>query len=206
MGTFNIDDPQNWVALFSLFTTSLIASRLSDRAKQRTIEAVERRQDVERLYAFSRAILLMDATEPFPKQLAVKLADIFGLTAVLLYDRSTDEIYRAGASDFEGMERQIEILTVADDEAVRLQGLIDNVVDMVRLDSTRIDVKLELSEVEAAIRELVASMYTEIEDRHIQMVFDQRLPPNGFRPAIDPARHQATHRQRHEILFARLTD
>src|SRR6478752_431442 len=59
VGTFTIADPQNWIALFSFLATSLIASRLSAKAKARALEAIERQQDVERLYSFSRAILLI---------------------------------------------------------------------------------------------------------------------------------------------------
>jgi len=57
IGTFTIADPQNWVALSSFVATSLIASRLSAKAKARASEAVERQRDLERLYAFSRAML-----------------------------------------------------------------------------------------------------------------------------------------------------
>src|SRR5205814_8138550 len=90
--------------LFSFLATAVIASRLSDQAKRRALDAIERRQDVERLYTFSRAILLIDRGEPFPKQLLQKLADIFELTAAVHYDRSTGEFYRAGPADFEGMD------------------------------------------------------------------------------------------------------
>src|SRR5436853_1588966 len=107
VGTLTIADPQNWVALFSFLATAVIASRLSDQAKRRALDAVKRQQDVERLYTFSRAILLIDGGEPFPKQLLQKLADIFELTAAVLYDRSTGEFYRAGPADFEGMDDQL---------------------------------------------------------------------------------------------------
>lgn len=107
IGTFTIDDPRNWVALFSFLVTSLIASRLSTEAKQRALDAVARQQDLERLYTFSRAILLIDDTEPFAKQLVQKLADIFELNAAVLYDRRTEEFYRAGPSDFEGLDDQL---------------------------------------------------------------------------------------------------
>src|SRR5438874_7160021 len=82
VGRFTIADPQNWVALFSLLTTALIASRLSGEVKRRASDAIARQQDLERLYTFSRAILLIDHTEPFPKQLIRKLAEIFELSAV----------------------------------------------------------------------------------------------------------------------------
>jgi len=106
-GTLTIADPQNWVALFSFLATSLIASRLSTKARRRELDAVERRRDVERLYSFGRSILLIDGTEPFPKQLSRKLAEAFELDAVALYDRRTGEIFRAGPVDFEGIDSQL---------------------------------------------------------------------------------------------------
>src|SRR5258706_5309522 len=107
VGKFTIADPQNWVALFSFLTTALIASRLSAKAKRRALDAVARQQDLERLYTFSRAILLIDNTEPFPKQLVRNLADIFEMKAAVLYERRTEEFYRAGPSDFDGFEDQL---------------------------------------------------------------------------------------------------
>src|ERR1019366_7076172 len=107
VGRFTIADPQNWVALFTFLTTALIASRLSAEAKHRALDAVARQQDLERLYTFSRAILLIDNTEPFPKQLVRKLAETFELSSVVLYERRTEEFYRAGPSDFEGLEDQL---------------------------------------------------------------------------------------------------
>jgi len=87
VGKFTIADPQNWVALFSFLVTSLLASRLSTEARRRAIEALARQKDLERLYTFSRAILLIDNSEPFPKQLAHKVADVFELGSVVLYER-----------------------------------------------------------------------------------------------------------------------
>jgi two-component system sensor histidine kinase KdpD len=107
VGTFTIADPQNWIALFSFLSTSLIASRLSDKAERRAEEAVARRQDVEHLYSFSRSILLIEGEESFPQQLAQRLAEAFGFDAVLLYDRRADQIFRGGPADFDGLEDQL---------------------------------------------------------------------------------------------------
>jgi two-component system, OmpR family, sensor histidine kinase KdpD len=107
IGKFTIADPQNWVALFSFLATALIASRLSARANRQALDAVERQRDIERLYTFSRAILLTDPVEPVAKQFARKLAEIFGLDAAVLFDRRTGEIHRAGPADFDGMEDQL---------------------------------------------------------------------------------------------------
>jgi two-component system sensor histidine kinase KdpD len=107
VGTLTIADPQNWVALFAFLVTSLIASRLSTTAKRRASDAVARQQDLERLYTFGRAILLIDTQEPFAKQVCQKLAETFGLTAAALYERGSGQIYRAGPLEFEGMDMQL---------------------------------------------------------------------------------------------------
>src|SRR5262245_57392329 len=60
VGTLTIADPQNWVALVAFLLTATIASQLSVRARRRTIEALGRQSDLERLYALSRALLLSE--------------------------------------------------------------------------------------------------------------------------------------------------
>jgi two-component system sensor histidine kinase KdpD len=107
VGRFTIADPQNWIALFSFVITSLIASRLSAQAERRALDAVATQQDLERLYTFSRAILLIDDREPFARQLVRKVTEIFELQAVVLYERRSDEFFRAGPADFDGREDQL---------------------------------------------------------------------------------------------------
>jgi two-component system, OmpR family, sensor histidine kinase KdpD len=290
IGRFTIDDPRNWVALFSFLVTSLIASRLSTEAKSRALEAMARQQDLERLYTFSRAILLIDNIDPFPKQLVHKLADVFELSAAVLYERRTEEFYRAGPSDFEGLDDQLrdaalrgtsfadaqhdraitavrlgsepiaglamqgapmpdavlqgianlvaigleraraqdlaaqieaaqqgeklratlidamahefktpltsikaattalladpnrplesrtETIRIADEEADHLKELIDNAVDMARLDSANIRIQPELSDMGEIVRQVVASMHSRIENRPVSVLSGESLP------------------------------
>lgn len=133
VGTLTIADPQNWVALFSFLSTGVLASRLSASARRREIEAIQHRQDVERLYTFSRAILLIRDDELFPKQLALKLAEVFELRAAVLYDRRSGDFHRAGPADFEGLDDQLR------DSALQGTGFVDvvsgRVITAVRLGS-----------------------------------------------------------------------
>jgi len=108
VGTLTIADPQNVVSLFSFLATALVGSRLSMTARQRARDSAARQRDVERLYTFSRAILLIEKSESMPKQLIRKLADIFELKAVVLYERRADEFHRAGPLDFEGLDEQLK--------------------------------------------------------------------------------------------------
>ena len=290
VGKFTIADPQNWVALFSFLATALIASRLSARVKKQALDAVDRQRDLERLYTFSRAILLMDPVEPVAKQLARKLAEVFGLHAVVLYDRRAGEIHRAGPSDFDGLEDQLrdaasqgtsffdperkrlitavrlgsepiasfaiqgafmqdsvlqgisnliaigleraraqdlahqveaarrseqlrttlidamahefktpltsiraattsllsspdqpmesrnELLAVADEEAQHLQILIDDAVDMARLESDHLQVRRELTDPKEFMEDVVASLHTRIDDRAVEIRAEPALP------------------------------
>jgi two-component system sensor histidine kinase KdpD len=281
--TFTIDDPHNWVAFVTLLTTSLIASRLSAEAKRKALEAIGRQRDVERLYTFSRAILLFDSAEALPKQLAMKLAEVFELRAVVLYERRSGEFFRAGPEEFEGLEDQLreaslqgqsfsdpersrvitavrlgsepiaslalqgprmpdavlqgianlvaiglerakaqefahrvesarrseqlrttvidamahefktpltsikaattsllsapdqplesrmELLKIADEEAEHLHELIDDTLEMARIDTADIQVQLERSDLEEIVRDVVASMRKEIDSRPVEI-------------------------------------
>jgi two-component system sensor histidine kinase KdpD len=290
VGTFSIADSHNWVALLSFLGTSLIASRLSTEAKRRALDAIHRQQDIERLYTFSRAILLIGNSEPFGMQLIRKLADIFCLNAAALYDRQTGEIYRAGSSDADTMDEQLrdialhgiassgspagciltavrlgsepiaslaiqgaqmpdsvlqgianlvaigleraraqdlgrqveasrqseqlrttlldalahefktpltsikavttallanpdqpsesrtELLSIADEEAEHLRGLIDDTIAMARLDTAHIEINPEISNIVEIMREVMRSMRTELEGRSVVISGEDQIP------------------------------
>jgi two-component system sensor histidine kinase KdpD len=309
VGTFTIEDPKNLVAMFSFLATSLIGSRLSEIAKHRARDAVSRQQDLERLYTFSRSILLITNSEPFAKQLVTKLAEIFELSAAVLHDKRAGEFYRAGPAEFEGMDEQLreaalngtsffdpdgarhitavrlgsepiaslgmqgyhmpdsvvqgianlvaigleraraqdlshqveaarqseqlrttlidamahefktpltsikaattsllatpaqaeesrtELLRIADEEADHLRDLIDNAVEMARLDGSRIDVALEPSDVVEVVREVLASMKAGMDGRAVELIanenppvsFDRRLVKLALKQIVDNA-------------------
>jgi two-component system sensor histidine kinase KdpD len=136
IGTLTVADPQNWVALFTFLATSLIASRLSTKARIQALNAVESQKDLERLYTLSRGILLIDdgdPNEPFAQQLAKRIAEAFELEAVVLYDSRTGESYRGGPSDLVGIENELRLTasdgtTFADEDG-------KNVIVAVRLGS-----------------------------------------------------------------------
>jgi two-component system sensor histidine kinase KdpD len=292
VGTFTIADPHNWVALFSFLATALIASRLSTKAQTRALEAIERQKDVERLYSFSRAILLTDRSTSFGQQLAQKLAEIFNLDGVVLLDRRSGEFHRAGPSSFDDIENQLrtalkkngaercgndvvmgihlgsdpvasmalrgagmpdavlqgianlvaigleraraqdlaqqveaarqseqlrttlidamahefktpltliraattsllanpngagesarEQLKIADEEAEHLRELIDNAVEMARLDTAHIEISPEISELRETLDGVLGSLQTELDERRVCVDCPERLPAMAF--------------------------
>ncbi len=97
--TFTISDPQNWVALFAFLATAIVASQLSNRASKRAGEAIQRQQEMERLYELSRALLLSATDQPMATQVAHHVARVFGCQGAVFYDRASGSRYGAGPLD-----------------------------------------------------------------------------------------------------------
>jgi two-component system, OmpR family, sensor histidine kinase KdpD len=104
VGTFTIADPQNWVAFMAFLATAVVASQLSGRARQRSIDAAARQRDMERLYALSRALLLSPGGPSIPAAITRHIAEVFELQAVAVYDRHTDTISSAGPAELPAIE------------------------------------------------------------------------------------------------------
>src|SRR5213593_2909083 len=111
VGTWAIADPENWVALFAFLISSLIASELSSRARRRTAEAGTRRIEMERLYALSRSIMLMNGDQPIGGQIARELARICEIPSVAIYDRAGDIVHRAGSDGVPDVESLLKKAT-----------------------------------------------------------------------------------------------
>jgi two-component system sensor histidine kinase KdpD len=75
--TFNIDDPQDWIALFAFIIVSLVASRLSAVARARE-------QELGRLFEFSRDAMLGNDADPL-RSLAEHIAARFRLAYAAIY-------------------------------------------------------------------------------------------------------------------------
>jgi two-component system sensor histidine kinase KdpD len=99
IGTFTVADPQNWVALFAFLVTAGIASQLADRARRQTADAVQRRRDVERLYAFSQRLLATDNVAELLNAIPAYVCDGFGAKAAAIYLLSSQQVYRTDPQD-----------------------------------------------------------------------------------------------------------
>jgi two-component system, OmpR family, sensor histidine kinase KdpD len=99
--TLTIADPQNWVALFVFMATSITATQLSSRARQRTVEAQAREAEVERLYELSRSLMMIDSGREVGVQIAEKVKQRFGFLTVG-FCSGWDAKGRDGKVDFAG--------------------------------------------------------------------------------------------------------
>jgi two-component system sensor histidine kinase KdpD len=104
--SLTIADPQNWVALFVFLVTAITASKLSSNARQRADEAQARRVEVERLYQFSRSLMLIDTIRDLGVLIAEQVKQHFGFSSVVFCDGLTGEFSMTGAPD-EDLEQQV---------------------------------------------------------------------------------------------------
>src|ERR1700722_8362601 len=95
-GTLTISDPENWVALFAFLAVAIISSKLSTQARQQAADALARRRDMEKLYAFSQGLLesrnVMELVNKIPSQ----IVNAFEVGAAALYLADKQKVYRSG--------------------------------------------------------------------------------------------------------------
>jgi two-component system sensor histidine kinase KdpD len=95
------------VALAVFLVTSIVASQLSGRARRRNVEALARQRDLERLYAFSRALLLSPGRPSMRAAIARHIADAFDLETVAVFDYRADTVSWAGPTEVASIEQKL---------------------------------------------------------------------------------------------------
>jgi two-component system sensor histidine kinase KdpD len=103
VGTFTIEDPQNWVALVAFLITAVVASQLSERARREAINANQRRREVERLYAFSQQLLSSDNVSEVLNRIPKYIVESFDVRSAAVSLSNRPDIYRSGAEP-DGLE------------------------------------------------------------------------------------------------------
>ena len=96
LGTLTIADPQNWIALAAFLITAITASRLSEQARQRARDANRRRQEIERLYAFTQQMLVAGGVVELLNAIPRHIVESFEVQDAALYLTSREAIYRSG--------------------------------------------------------------------------------------------------------------
>jgi two-component system, OmpR family, sensor histidine kinase KdpD len=96
VGTFTIEDPENYVALLAFMVTAVTASQLSAWGRRRTAEAEARRLEIERLYALLQAMLFTGNARKTIREFVNKVVQVFGCGAAALYYYPGDEVVRSG--------------------------------------------------------------------------------------------------------------
>jgi len=112
IGTFTIADPHNWIALFAFLVTAVTVSQLSERARRGARSAIERRQELERLYAFSQLLLSSDNPAELLNLIPRYIVESFGIRSAAMSLSSRSDVYRSGPA-IDGLEsRDLQLVCV----------------------------------------------------------------------------------------------
>jgi two-component system, OmpR family, sensor histidine kinase KdpD len=100
VNTWNINDPQDWVALTAFLFTSIVGSSLSAWARRQTKEARHQRHEAEQLYDLSQRLLSAGDSLALCNAVPDDIVDAFGAkAAALLLSDGQDVFYSPGGSN-----------------------------------------------------------------------------------------------------------
>ena len=111
IGTLTIADPQNWIALLAFLVAAVIVSQLSAAAQARAREAVDRRNELARLFDLSRDVLLTTENASTLDALAQHIARRFELdrVAVCLPSPTGWRVHQGAGSDIAVADEQLNL-------------------------------------------------------------------------------------------------
>jgi two-component system sensor histidine kinase KdpD len=93
---WRIGSDEHWLVLITFLTVAFLTSHLAARAKRQAAEAVARRREVERLYAFGQDLPLEGSAASLLNASLEALVRSFELEAAAYYDCGTGTVTRSG--------------------------------------------------------------------------------------------------------------
>jgi len=120
--TFRLAGAQEWVEMVSFLACSLVVGRVADQARRQAAKAQQRREDVERLYALSQAMMLHKDAAGLVQELPLLIDRIFALEGVVLYVRDQDQFYTSTADLPMGIQASLATVTLGTQTTLDLPG------------------------------------------------------------------------------------
>lgn len=96
IGKLTLAGPQNVITLLAFFVTAVITSQLSSTIRAQADEAAAGRQQIQRLYDFSRGLMLTDDPSNVVQRAALHLTTEFKATGACVYAAATGTLGVAG--------------------------------------------------------------------------------------------------------------
>ncbi len=93
IGSFTINDPQNWIALLAFLASAIFISKISENERRQAALSENRRSELERLYEFSNQLLMEENLHDVASHAPRIVAATFAFDAVTLYLSESDLAY-----------------------------------------------------------------------------------------------------------------
>ncbi len=104
LGTFTIEDPQNWLALIAFLATAILASRLSERARDEAAASKARQRELEILLHLSRELLRTESVNDLLNSAPATVASVLAASSAALYLIEGDRWFQAGREGASSIE------------------------------------------------------------------------------------------------------
>jgi len=175
------DDPQSYLTVLGFLVTAIVVSQTALTARKRAAEALQRKQETERLYQLGQAMLASESLQTTAYIAVNQSVPIFGLKGAAFHLRPSDEILRAGESETiadeelrTGASEKAAIVPVRmGDELVGNLGLCGAALSETVLKSIASLLSVVLDRVQASEKLVVANR--ELEQRHQQVEQQKRV-------------------------------
>jgi two-component system sensor histidine kinase KdpD len=190
IGTLNIQDPHNWIALFVFLVTAATAGQLSARAKKRAAEAESGRIEIERLYrelqmsfeesshakALKQSEKLKTALlEAVTHDLRTPLTSIKASVTTLLQETKNDDEHVKSETKLDAEGRK-EMLEVIDEETDRLDHFIEGLMELAQIEAGDMKLRRQWGSVEEIIRAALKRAAPHTRRHKIEVWLDDELP------------------------------
>jgi two-component system sensor histidine kinase KdpD len=120
--TFGLAGPQEWIEMLSFLVSCVIVGRLAERARRQTVNAEQRREDVERLYTLSQDMMLHEDAARLIRDMPHLIERAFGLETAILYVRDQDQIYASISEIPGGVQEGLRALTSGQSPGLSTEG------------------------------------------------------------------------------------
>jgi len=183
--TFNIANPQNWIALAAFLITAVTAGQLSAHAKRRAEEAEAGRREIERLYReyqitserakqaeiFEQSERLKSALlDAVTHDLRTPLTSIKASATTLLDEVDGDERVALDG------EARREFLEVINEETDRLNRFVENMVELARIEAGAMSLRRRWSSMEEIVAQARARADALTRDHRLEVELENELP------------------------------
>ena len=104
IGSVTIADAQNWLALLAFLATSVIGSRLSQKARDEADQATARQRELELSFQLGRELLQLDDVANLVSSLPMLIARVTRANSVVLFLLDGDRFFEHGLRTSSGFE------------------------------------------------------------------------------------------------------
>lgn len=172
IGTWAIEDVENWVALAAFLVVAVVASELSERARQKTRQLIRHEEEKAQVAELARTAEMLRQSETFKSTLLDGLAH--ELKTPLTSLKAAVSALRAHGNPGAGAGG--ELLVIIEEEADHLNRLISEVLQMARIEAGDLRLHLTACRIESLIVGARENVERQLYQHIVSVDVEQGLP------------------------------